>query len=144
MGRGSDGTRRIPRWLDRTSDLCGEKLDAVQVERAIETALQSADVDVKFALLAPSDSSAKQARYTLYVEADAAVARRRDLVEAELARGYHYKCCRDLGQLGPVRAWRVAHGWATYEATMVRWRQGRRRRADAPLRTKDLGRRLRK
>ena len=109
--------------LDRTSDLCGEKLDAVQVERAIETALEAANVDVKFALLAPSDAAAKQARYTLYVEAnadDAALARLRDLVEAELARGYHYKYCRDLGQLGPVRAWRVADGWATYEATMVR------------------------
>ena len=109
--------------LDRTSDLCGEKLDAVQVERAIETALEAARVEVKFALLAPSDETVTPPRYTLYVEADAddaSLARLRDRVEAELARGYHYRYGRDLGQLGPVRAWRVTHGWATYEATMVR------------------------
>lgn len=109
--------------LDRTSDLCGEKLDAVQVERAIETALQAAHVDARFVLLAPSDEATTPPRYTLYVEADAsdaALARLRDLVEAELARGYHYKYGRDLGQLGPVRAWRVTRGWATYEAEMVR------------------------
>ncbi len=110
--------------LDRASDLCGEKLDAVQVERAVEAALVAANVDARFALLAPSgESVAPPPYYTLFTEADAddaALARVAAFVEGELSRGYHYRYCRDLGQLGPVGARRITRGWATYEAAMVR------------------------
>lgn len=106
--------------LDRVSDLCGEKLHATEVDRAIATAARECGVAPEFALLAPSRG--EPPRYCLYVEADAdrdALAAMAGAVERELARGHHYKYCRDLGQLDGVAAVAVEGGLARYEAALV-------------------------
>lgn len=113
-------TGRLPRFvfegrLDRTSDLCGEKLSAPAAGAAL------APLEARFCLLAP-DPDAHPPAYRLYVEPadpsldlDLAAAE----VEARLAEGHHYRYARDLGQLGPVRARRVAGGAARYEAALM-------------------------
>ena len=107
--------------LDRMSDVCGEKLHATEVDRAVDAATRETGVAVDFALLAPS--SEDPPRYELFIEA----AGDRDshvklaaIVERELLHGHHYRYCRDLGQLGAVAAVPVTRGHARYEDAVVR------------------------
>ena len=106
--------------LDRVSDVCGEKLHAAEVERAIRGAAEDEGVAPDFALLAPS--AGDPPRYELFVEvtADAAtLARLAERVERTLCTGHHYRYCRDLGQLEAVRAVAVREGHARFERAMV-------------------------
>ena len=78
-------------------------------------------LELDFALLAPVE--AEQPYYEAYVEShadDNALRRLAECLEAELIEAYHYKYCRDLGQLGPVRVMRVENGWKRFEETLVR------------------------
>lgn len=104
--------------LDKTSDLRGEKLSAVVVERVLAEALR--DVPHAFALLAPSDATPTP-RYTVFLETplddDACAALAADM-EARLRGEFHYRYCRDLGQLGPVCVQRVHEGHARWLAAM--------------------------
>lgn len=106
--------------LDRVCDLVGEKVNARQVDRALEEAQSARGLTWEFTLLAPEDGDPPG--YVLYIETDAddgpieEVAR--DL-EAHLSKGHHYRYARDLGQLAPLRWIRVRNGWDAYEKTMV-------------------------
>jgi hypothetical protein len=100
--------------LDRVSDLVGEKINARQVDHALDLARTDAGLTWRFALLAPALPPA----YVLYLESDspeAVVARARDVIEAYLATGHHYAYARSLQQLGPLRVQRLRGGWAAYE-----------------------------
>jgi hypothetical protein len=105
--------------LDRVSDLCGEKINAGQVDHALALARQELGLAFDFAMLAPVKPERGLPHYCLFIETD-----KRDLetvrarVEAYLAEGHHYRYCRKLNQLGPLSIQRVAHGWATYEDTL--------------------------
>jgi hypothetical protein len=104
--------------LDKTSDLRGEKLSAVVVEPLLAAVLK--EVPHAFALLAPSDV-APAPRYTLFLETpldDGRCAALAAEVEARLREGFHYRYCRDLGQLGPVQVVRVSDGHARWLAAM--------------------------
>lgn len=104
--------------LDKTADLRGEKLSAVVVEAALRRALSGLDVD--FVLLAPSLSN--QPHYELFLETpapDAVCANVASVVEAALLGEYHYRYCRELGQLGPVALHRVTQGRAKWQAAML-------------------------
>lgn len=81
------------RFLGRahTVDLVGEKLTPGFVEHVFS------HLD-GFYLLAPSGK-----HYVLYTNADITSAQ----AEQCLIQGYHYKLARDLGQLGPVRVFRI-------------------------------------
>ncbi|HEY2518119.1 MAG TPA: GH3 auxin-responsive promoter family protein [Polyangiaceae bacterium] len=106
--------------LDRISDVCGEKLHAAEVERAIRGAAEELALVPDFALLAPSASDPP--RYELFVEAaadDATLARLAERVERTLRAGHHYRYCRDLGQLESVRAVPVREGHARFERALV-------------------------
>jgi hypothetical protein len=101
---------------DRTADLCGEKLGEAQVLAALDRL----ELPTRFAVVAPVRAAVPY--YALLVETDApqgaldAAAR---AVESAFADGYHYRYCRDLGQLGAVRAVRLRDGWGAYEQVAV-------------------------
>lgn len=105
--------------LDRTSDLCGEKLNARQVEGAITQASRA--LPYKFALLAPSRTPAPH--YRLYIEpkarcSSASLEQLRQDLEASLEQNHHYAQCKTLGQLGPLVLVPVVDGAQTYLETL--------------------------
>ncbi len=58
----------------------------------------------------------------LFLESESPAARLAavaEAVERALCEGHHYRYARELGQLGPVRAVRVAEGVRRYEARCV-------------------------
>jgi len=110
--------------LDRVSDLCGEKVNARQVDHVLERCRERLGVAPRFALLAPVQppDGEGRPRYRLYLEWDEPPGVLEQLaaeVEAYLATGHHYRYCRDLGQLDPVEPRRIRDGWRTYERTLV-------------------------
>lgn len=100
--------------LDQVSDLAGEKIHARAVELGLAAARAALGLGPRawdFALLAPASDPAPH--YRLYLDSDAPAATLDALAAAldrHLASGHAYRYCRDLGQLGPVIAQRVAHG----------------------------------
>lgn len=93
---------------DQVVDRFGEKLNARHVQAVIDTACDVHDLDPAFAMLAPDERTPPG--YTLFLQADAADAKLREVaqrVEAELRDNYHYDYCRRLNQLGPLRLFRV-------------------------------------
>ena len=110
--------------LDKTSDLCGEKLTAGMVDQAFVTASSKTGIQLDFALLAPVEG--EPPFYEAYIESSADDGKLEQLarcLEDELLNSYHYKYCRDLGQLGPVRVMRVQDGWQTFESTLIGYGQ---------------------
>ena len=94
------------------SDRVGEKLHDAPVRAALAETL--AEIPHRFALLAP-DGDATPAAYVLFVETDAddrALAEASGALDARLGANVHYAHARRLGQLGPVRAFRIARGGA--------------------------------
>lgn len=95
--------------LDHVSDLCGEKLAAMHVERILADLVPEGSA---FAMLAPEAEPAPH--YALFLEGAAApeVA----ALDARLRENPHYAYCRDLGQLGPPRVVPVCDGQRSYLA----------------------------
>ena len=102
--------RRCPlvRFVERAgpvSDRVGEKLH----EGHVRAALAALGLPHTFALVAP-DGGARPARYVLFVQSGAPDARLAEAargLDAALGANVHYALARRLGQLGPVRAFRV-------------------------------------
>ncbi len=99
------------------SDLCGEKLAESHVAAVLEAATARFGLAGAFLMLAPEWGAAPY--YTLFLEIDDdqrdRIAPLLEFVEAELQRSPTYVDCRALGQLGPVRGFRVArHATASY------------------------------
>jgi hypothetical protein len=107
------------------SDRFGEKLHETQVREALDGLLARHGVAARFAMLAPEGNGVPGV-YTLFIEApgcpDEALRRLAAGLEARLAESFHYRYCRDLGQLAPVAVFRVDAGGA--EAFLAR--QGER------------------
>lgn len=93
---------------DRVSDRFGEKLDDGFVANALRACLRDGQVD--FAMLAP-DLRGEGLGYTLYLQTAAqspgALA---PALEAALCENPHYRYCRQLGQLAPLRVFAVQQG----------------------------------
>ncbi|AKF06285.1 GH3 family domain-containing protein [Sandaracinus amylolyticus] len=105
--------------LDRVSDVAGEKLHASFVERCVDDALRATIGDPRFVLLAPRE---RPAGYRLYVESEADEGSLSELANAldrGLAASHPYSYARDLGQLAPIDARRVARGEARYLEVMI-------------------------
>lgn len=103
--------------LDKTSDLRGEKLSSVVVESVLRETLRR--VPVQFVLLAPSLEPTP--RYVLFLESDVddVTARRvAESVERGLMNEYHYRYCRELGQLERVTLVRVKNARPKWLAAM--------------------------
>jgi hypothetical protein len=96
------------------SDLRGEKLHQGWVDGVLAAAFRDVGVEPIFALLAPE--SGRPPAYALFVECPAAsgetVAALAEHVERGLLNGHHYRYCRQLGQLGPLRTFRIRAGGA--------------------------------
>lgn len=90
------------------SDLCGEKLSEVFVAGAIARTTAALGLTPRFVLLAP-DEEAGHGGYTLFIEGAARWNLPETLDEA-LRENPHYACCRDLGQLQPLRVFVIAAG----------------------------------
>jgi hypothetical protein len=90
------------------SDLCGEKLSGIFVAEVIAGVCSDLGEPVHFAMLAP-ERTERGWRYALFLEgkASADVAEKIDLL---LRQNPHYACCRDLGQLLPVRLFLIRGG----------------------------------
>ena len=102
-----------------TVDVCGEKLSEEVVARAVEASLTG--LRPAFVLVAPWLT--QPPRYVLHLEVDApppALVRAAARLEEELRANPHYAYCRDLGQLAPVAAFRIARdGAAAHLAACV-------------------------
>lgn len=115
------GTTPTLRFLGKTDHVCdryGEKIHARHVGRVLENLL--AGLSHRFCMLAP-DLAEPGSSYTLYLEFDgrlpADFSRR---LECGLRENPHYRLCVELGQLGPVRLFRVSrNGLGSYEARLV-------------------------
>ncbi len=81
------------------SDLRGEKLHESFVAGALARVFGKAGIAPRFAMLAPDGD----AGYVLFLEADAPPVGLADDLDAELSANPHYRLCRALGQLAPVR-----------------------------------------
>lgn len=108
--------------LDAVSDLCGEKLSASHVARALAGAGARHDLRPELALLAPVRAWDPPA-YCLYVDApgasEPAMASYAAAVEVALRDNPHYAYARDLGQLGALRWAPVARGEEWYLSRKV-------------------------
>lgn len=106
------------------SDRCGEKIHEVHVRQALDSLLQRYALDAAFAMVACEQYDRHYA-YTLFIEAPASPnavlqALGHDL-EILLQANYHYRYCRDLGQLQALRVFRITQdGQADYLAQCQR------------------------
>jgi hypothetical protein len=106
---------------EHVSDMTGEKLHEEEVARAVRAALADENADVSFWMVSPEQDGAAY-YYVLYCEAEGSdtlsfergvrIGRR---VEEEFCKNFHYQHSRRLGQLSPLRFFRVFRGGqATY------------------------------
>jgi GH3 auxin-responsive promoter len=95
---------------DGLADLCGEKLSEGFVAARLAELWASEGREPHFVLLAPARLGGRP-HYVLYVQAtEAPVARLAARLEEGLRENPHYRWCRALGQLGPLRVFRVRGG----------------------------------
>jgi hypothetical protein len=102
---------------DLVSDRFGEKLNERHVSGVLRGALASHAPETHFAMLAFEEESRG---YALFIEAEGtretALLSLADHVEGQLLENHNYRYCRDLGQLGHLRVFRVRRGAAeTYQ-----------------------------
>ncbi|MDQ4076640.1 MAG: GH3 auxin-responsive promoter family protein [Chloroflexota bacterium] len=100
------------------SDRFGEKVNERHVRHALDTLFAHHGLHPTFAMLACTAERNRHA-YTLFIEVDgvpdARLAPLAEELEAALVENFHYRYCRDLEQLAPVRLFRIAsHAWETY------------------------------
>jgi hypothetical protein len=95
------------------SDWFGEKLNERHVRQALDELLSRHDIPARFAMLACEEERGRPA-YTLFIEAnevlDETLLRLGQALEIELQENYHYRYCRDLGQLEGLRVFRIDGG----------------------------------
>lgn len=92
------------------ADHFGEKLNERHVRSALDRLLRRDDLQPGFAMVACEVASPSPA-YTLFIQAERADDARLIALGAELEQAlqenYHYRYCRALGQLAPLRVFRV-------------------------------------
>lgn len=91
-------------------DLVGEKLSPEQVQTAVAENLTALGCQPEFWLVAP-DHADGQSGYTLYLHGsinDAELSRLAGGIDRQLGLNPHYQYARDLGQLRPLRIFRIA------------------------------------
>lgn len=103
------------------SDWFGEKLNERHVRQALAEVFARHAVQPVFAMLAcddagPSSLTSSRFAYTLFIEApeiaDDILKGLGPELETALQENYHYRYCRELGQLGPLRVFRIVGGAA--------------------------------
>lgn len=105
-------TLRFIGRVGTVSDLFGEKLDALHVQRSVNLVLNELSIPPRFYLIAPVENGKDQVAYTLFLcqsEALASlnVADVTDKLEKRLRGNFHYDLCRQLGQLSALRLFQI-------------------------------------
>ena len=100
------------------SDRFGEKLNAQNVQQALDSELAKHHISADFAMIA-FDDTVGSAAYALFVESahasDQTLLSLGSGMEETLRENYHYNYCRDLGQLSALNVFRIeAHAHETY------------------------------
>lgn len=95
--------------VSNVSDLCGEKLSESFVRAVLEEGLSAFQIRVSFVMVAPDWGQPPS--YVVFLQSpDGSTGRVAQLVswmEDRLLGQYHYAYCRQLGQLGPLRGFRI-------------------------------------
>ncbi len=118
------GTCPLFRFLGKeahVSDWFGEKLNERHVRQALAEVLARHAVQPAFVMVACDDAgasllTASRFAYTLFIEApeiaDDILKELGQELETALQENYHYRYCRELGQLGRLRVFRIGGGAA--------------------------------
>lgn len=122
---GWQDTCPLLRFIGRSNgcvDWFGEKLHEQHVRAALTDLLTQYAITPDFVMLTCAENNDQHA-YTLLIEADGVSDHMlgqlaRDL-DAALATNYHYRYCRELGQLAAVRVRRVVDGHERYLAATI-------------------------
>ncbi len=93
----------------KVSDLGGEKLSETFVTKSISRAFVATGHSPGFAMLAAEREEQGPWRYVLFVEGEVSV-QVAEILDRELRENPHYAICRNLGQLGPARCFKVSTG----------------------------------
>lgn len=104
---------------DGASDLAGEKLTPLLVQAVIERATRELSLASRFTMLAPLPG--EPPGYALFAELEKPrhCSELGARVEELLLETHHYRLCRQLGQLAPVRAIPITGGALRYERVCV-------------------------
>ena len=109
--RGSLPLLRFVGKEDDVSDMVGEKLHAAHVERVLQRVSGQFGTTAEFQMLAPHQPPVGAACYVLYVGNsevdDGRLGEMAREIDSSLRENFHYDHSRKLGQLGPVRVFRV-------------------------------------
>lgn len=110
------GTCPLLRFMGKEasiSDWFGEKLNEGHVRQALDELLARHGIPARFVMLACEEEGGRHA-YTLFIEAngvlDEKLLRLGQKLEIELQENYHYRYCRDLGQLEALRVFSIDGG----------------------------------
>jgi hypothetical protein len=107
------GTCPLLRFVGKTNlvaDWFGEKLNERHVRAALDELLVAAELAPSFAMLACATQSTPAA-YTLYLECAVPAQLLAELartLDQQLQANMHYRYCRELGQLGPLRVFQIS------------------------------------
>jgi len=95
------------------SDRFGEKLNEGHVSQALERSLIGHGIRAAFVMVA-CDELAEPPAYTLYIETnhrpDEHLGMLGETLERALLENYHYRYCRELGQLDALKVFRIEKG----------------------------------
>ncbi len=119
-------TLRFRGRMDKTSDLCGEKLNAAQVERAFEVAASSNEFRPDFFLLVPEFEGPLRYRAFLEVSSRSGESRSKhellkfiSVFDRALRENPQYAYAVELKQLRPVEGTLIERGVETWERHMI-------------------------
>ena len=89
---------------DYLVDMCGEKLSEIEVDYAIKKVLKNIKLEPSFWIFAPKRVNSSSSKYVLFIQIknieNANIVSQE--IDKELKRNFHYKYCRELGQLDNV------------------------------------------
>ena len=83
-------------------DMCGEKLSEIEVDVTVKKVLKTFGLKPNFWMVAPTRDEDGKVNYTLFIQIHETLEKDKILFEIDqlLQANFHYKYCRELGQLG--------------------------------------------
>jgi hypothetical protein len=113
------------------SDLFGEKLNEFHVTSVVDESLDNQGINPSFSILAPEESQDQDyPSYTLFVEteeSDDRLLSSAQSLDEKLQENYHYRYCRKLRQLGPLRVFRISGSDTSKRASDIYLEESRSR-----------------
>jgi len=109
---------------DHVSDWFGEKINEQHVREVLMRLNRRYAISPSFAMLAPENELSPPA-YCLFIQvagqSDLLLAEIGEKLEESMCENYHYRYCRQLGQLGPMMVFKIAQeAHETYLSRCVR------------------------